>query len=193
MAESFPSFWKAEHDFVGDDAGAQLSFKKGETFLMIERHESGWFTAERNLERGYVPGNYFTKIEPSSKGNKPVSKRGPNANPKGNPAHASTSVLEIPERAKSDKDESIIRSSSSNDFKETQNEAKQRKPRPPIPISAPTQFKPNEAAAPPIPLRTDLGEQEAVPEEPEIPVVDDAINLSLLLAGTLNGYAKLFI
>merc|ERR1711879_1094893 len=58
-----------------------------------------------------------------------------------------------------------------------------QKSRPPLPVANPTQFRPNEAAAPPIPLRTDLGEQE--PAAPEPIVVDETVNVDLLRSGNV--------
>lgn len=59
---SVPSFWKAKYDFQGNEEENQLSFKAGDTFVMMQLHEGGWFTAQRNGETGYVPSNYFEEI-----------------------------------------------------------------------------------------------------------------------------------
>lgn len=58
-----PSFWTAKHDFNGEESEDQLSFKKGETFVVIAQHEGGWFTAQRNGKTGYVPSNYLEQVK----------------------------------------------------------------------------------------------------------------------------------
>lgn len=187
--DSFPSFWKADHDFTGDKSGAQLSFKKGETFLILEKHDGGWFTAERNMERGYVPGNYFTKIEVNTPAIPPVPKprRATTNQQVANrilPHHASTSVLETKnaeQRQQQNLQKMVVsgginnntapvrsRTLTTGNTPTERNSVNTLKVKPPFPVIAPTVFKPNQSAAPPIPLRTDLGESDQIPEKEEL-------------------------
>ena len=62
-----PSFWEAKFDFVGNPDEEQLSFVKGDTFVVTKQHEGGWFTAQRNGKSGYVPSNYLQKISTDKK------------------------------------------------------------------------------------------------------------------------------
>lgn len=89
---TFPSFWQAKHGFIGNEEGRQLSFKKGDTFLILEKHEGGWFTAERNLERGYVPSNYFIPVETGN-----TSEKKPAVKPLPNKPTIKRPVAQVPE------------------------------------------------------------------------------------------------
>lgn len=205
-ADTFPSFWQAEHDFVGDHKGAQLSFKKGDTFLMIERHESGWFTAERNGEQGYVPGNFFTKIEvskrepPQSRSQRSQTTFTTENRVSGGSQFTSAPVLEIPTNVTcliSDDNSNLPKTrkttSGLNGLRPPQHQTHRRslsnpKPKPPMPTIIPTLYKPNQSAAPPIPLRTDLGEVETIPEP--IPETAKTVNLEIIQAGNIINSCK---
>lgn len=182
---SYPSFWTAIHDFVGDSASAQLSFKKGDTFLILEEHESGWFTAERNRERGYVPGNYFSKIEVKQNNirerSEATTQPPRNANLSGSTQFTSSPNFEVPVKT-----ENREKNASTDTLGVTMHRRalSNPKPKPPIPTLFPSLYKPNQKAAPPIPLRKDLGEVEIIPEvvekEPE-----PNVNFELLQKGKL--------
>ena len=54
--------YKAQFDFSPDSTGYGLSFKKGDVFTVISKDPGGWWEAELNGKKGWVPGNYLVPV-----------------------------------------------------------------------------------------------------------------------------------
>lgn len=40
----------------------ELDISEGDTVVVIAENDDGWWTAERNGQRGFVPGSYLEKL-----------------------------------------------------------------------------------------------------------------------------------
>ncbi len=54
----------AEYDYEGGD-DAQLTFKEGDVIVVLEEHDSGWWTGrlEKNGKEGYFPDTYVKQVK----------------------------------------------------------------------------------------------------------------------------------
>jgi len=54
---------QALYDYVAPEgpANKKLSFKAGDNLLVLQQDKSGWWLAELNKQRGWVPSSYLSK------------------------------------------------------------------------------------------------------------------------------------